>query len=154
MTDLAHKLKGIARQYVGKPYICSRPEMACIFLVLDILASLSAEFAAIRGRLKCLEITASKRTLIRGDYFYKFINTTRLKLTQVAENTRLELQPGDVLLINKKAAAGRVDHLGLYLGQGKAILLDTEHQVNTANILQLKDIQGKLKAIARGEIDG
>lgn len=154
MNKLEDKLRDIAKGYVGKPYRCSRPQMACIFLVLDILAPVSEEFSAIRGRLKCLEITAAKRTLIRQDYFFKFIRTTGLNLLPMAESIRQSLQPGDVLLINKVQADGRVDHLGLYLGRDEVILLNRTPQGYMADMLHINELQNNIKAVARGRLDG
>ncbi len=153
MRKMERKLKDIAARYIDKTYSCSRPEMACIFLALDILAPLSTEFSAIRGRLKCLEITASKGMLIHEDYFYKFIRTTRLKLRQVKGGVA-ELAPGDVLLLNKKSKDGKVDHLALYLGGGDVVMLNVQSNEYVVNLLHINDIQSIIKAIARGKLDG
>ncbi len=150
MQNIADKLTDLAHAYVGKP--SSHPELACIFLVLDILAPLSGEFAVIRERLKRLEVGAAKRTLIEQDYFFKFIRTTRLKLLPIAEGKLPLLAPGDVLLLNKRIPNGKVDHLGLYLGQGAVISLG--HQGKSADIMPLAEIRNQIKAIARGKLDG
>ncbi len=154
ISNTMDKLRSIAKGYVGKPYSCSRPEMACIFLALDILAPISLEFTAIRGRLKCLEITAAKKTLIQQDYFFKFIRTTRLNLLSMAESIPQSLQPGDVLLINKTQTHDKVDHLGLYLGRDEVIVLNRMPQGYMADMLHINKLQNNIKAVARGKLDG
>ncbi len=169
MKISSQKLISIAEQYAGKPYISIRPQMACIFLVLDILSPLSAEFRTIRKRLKCMDITASRRSLITQYYFLKFIRTTRLRLINPAPSPQRgeglgegdkenyytpNLQPGDILLLNYSTPNNKVDHLGLYLGQDKAVWLKRIKRETTVEIIPQNILTPKLKAIARGRFDG
>jgi hypothetical protein len=118
--------------------------------ILDILEPFSQEFRAIRERLNHLDITARKESLIEQDYFRKFIRTTRLRYVPADQ-----ISLGDILLLNEYSSNGRIDHLGLYLGDGEYIHLKRSRTLcdSGENVL-LEDNMHKVRGIVRGKIDG
>lgn len=127
-----------------------RRKLSCILFVLDILEPLSAEFAEIRRRLDNLDITGRKDSMIEQDYFTTFIRATRLKY--VPDD---QISPGDVLLLNEYSSNGRIDHLGLYLGDSEYIHLKRSRTLcDSGEIVLLEENFHKVRAVVRGKIDG
>lgn len=142
-------LKNKTKGYLGQPYHCPNRQMACVFFVLEIMAPYSRELAGILQRIKCLEITTTKREMIKQDYFLKFIRTTRLKPVKLAD-----LTAGDILLINEYSREKKIDHLGLYLGEGEYLHLQRErNKGDFAEIVNLDDNRHKILGVVRGRID-
>ncbi len=136
-------------EYSGTPYHCNNRQLACVFLVLEIMAPYSRELAEILKRVGQLEVTAAKRELIQQDYFRKFIRTTRLKKVALAD-----LSCGDILLINEYSRQRKIDHLGLYLGQGEYLHLQRDrNKGDFVKIVSLDDNRHKIMGAVRGRID-
>jgi hypothetical protein len=130
---LADQLKQQAKAMVGQPYTCNNRHIACILLVLELVAPYSVELQGILGRLRCMEITHNKKTLIEQDYFRKFINTTRLEWV----NELRDITPGDILLINGYSQGNKIDHLGLYLGDGEYVHLHRDRRFARQDVVEL-----------------
>jgi hypothetical protein len=123
--------------------------MACVLFVLEIMAPYSRELAGILGRVRQLEIAASKREMIKQDYFLKFIRSTRLKPVALAD-----LRCGDILLINEYSRERKIDHLGLYLGQGEYLHLQRDrNKGDFGEIVNLDERRHKIMGAVRGRID-
>ncbi len=140
------KIRQQADKYIGQPYQCPNRQLACILLVLDILAPHLAEAAKIRERLDRFEVT-SKKSLIEQDYFRKFIRTTALQWVKFQQ-----LAPGDILLLWEYSKARRIDHLGVYLGDGEYLHLHRERaRHDRAVVVRLDENRQKILGIVRAK---
>ncbi len=143
------ELRKSAIKCLGQSYHCQNRQMACILFVLEIMAPYSQELAGLLERVRQLEIATSKREMIKQDYFLKFIRSTRLKPVALAD-----LRCGDILLINEYSRERKIDHLGLYLGQGEYLHLQRDrNKGDFGEIVNLDDNRHKIMGAVRGRID-
>jgi len=143
------ELRKSAIKCLGQAYHCPNRQMACVLFILEIMAPYSRELAGILERVRQLEIASSKREMIKQDYFLKFIRSTRLKPVALAD-----LRCGDILLINEYSRERKIDHLGLYLGQGEFLHLQrNRNKGDFAEIVNLDDNRHKIMGAVRGRID-
>jgi hypothetical protein len=149
--DLKNRIRQRAYKFIGDyPTTGFARKMGCILFVLDILEPFSQEFRTIRTRLNQLDITGRKESLVEQDYFRKFIRSTRLKYVPVDQ-----VHPGDILLLNEYSSNGRIDHLGLYLGDGEYIHLKRSRTFfDFGEKVFLENNMHKIKGVVRGKIDG
>ena len=149
-------IEGILRAkvsaYLSKPYACENRQMACVLFVLEVMEPFSPELRECLGRLRCMEITGSKKALIRQDYFLKFIRGTKLQLTTDDRQPTTGLLTGDILLINEYSIERKIDHLGLYLGQGEYVHLHRDRNIGDyPQMRRVDDDRHKILGIVRAD---
>lgn len=140
MTILRERIE----EFIGKPYRCSDGRKACILFALAMVAPDSDEYMKILERVENMKKFVPDREALRQDYIRKFIRTTNLRFIDV-----FQVISGDLLLMNIYNKQSKVDHLGVYIGNGEFVHFNYRKNIRKVRIERIDDFRRKILGVVR-----